>query len=160
MCEQHSTWCTAHLIWICLPPGAKGDALERAASDRTNSLVPKHTYVPWLVVEGIPLLDGYAHLQKFICLALPADTRWGTTWQERSNLLRGTLHLQNHCPRTLKIFIDGQGSHAAKPDFYAPVADVQTCAGPSCQAGRLLCDRERRGWCQYLACCRAGSWLG
>ena len=82
MCEQHSTWCTAHLIWICLPPGAKGDALERAASDRTNGLVPKHTYVPWLVVEGVPLLDGYEHLQKFICVALPADARWGPDWLE------------------------------------------------------------------------------
>ena len=55
--------------------GAKGDELERVAKDETDALVPKHTYVPWLVVEGVPLLDGYANLQTFICVALPRDVR-------------------------------------------------------------------------------------
>lgn len=78
---ERPTWGTCIDLGL-VPAGAKGDALERAASDRTNGLVPKHTYVPWLVVEGVPLLDGYEHLQKFICVALPADARWGPDWLE------------------------------------------------------------------------------
>lgn len=35
--------------------GPQGDALEAAAAAATAALRPPHTYVPWVVVEGVPL---------------------------------------------------------------------------------------------------------
>jgi hypothetical protein len=32
--------------------GTRGDALEEAAAEETDSLVPGHQYVPWVVVNG------------------------------------------------------------------------------------------------------------
>ena len=34
--------------------GKRGDALEQAAGEQTNSLQPAHQYVPWVVVNGGP----------------------------------------------------------------------------------------------------------
>jgi interferon gamma-inducible protein 30 len=36
---------------------------------QTQKLRPAHQYVPWVVVNGIPLLDDYANLGAFICAA-------------------------------------------------------------------------------------------
>jgi interferon gamma-inducible protein 30 len=50
-------------------PGALGDTLQRLAKERTASLQPPHQYVPWVVVNGIPLGDDYENVQTYICAA-------------------------------------------------------------------------------------------
>ena len=47
--------------------GSLGDELEAAAAAATASLNPPHTYVPWFVVDGMPIMDEYEQLQKFVC---------------------------------------------------------------------------------------------
>lgn len=67
--------------------GERGDALERAAADATNALVPKHQFVPWVTVNGIPLLDDYANLKTYICVALEEYSRPDVCYE--SSALRG-----------------------------------------------------------------------
>jgi interferon gamma-inducible protein 30 len=50
-------------------PGAKGAELQRAAMQKTGGLRPAHQYVPWVVVNGIPLMDAYQDLGTIICAA-------------------------------------------------------------------------------------------
>jgi hypothetical protein len=52
--------------------GAEGVALIAAAANRTNALVPPHTYVPWLVVNGTLVQGSTWELLK---AALPAAAR-------------------------------------------------------------------------------------
>lgn len=49
--------------------GQLGDSLQRLAAQRTASLKPAHQYVPWVVVNGIPLLDDDENIMKYICVA-------------------------------------------------------------------------------------------
>lgn len=49
--------------------GDQGLELEAQAKERTDSLQPAHTYVPWVVVNGVPLGADYAALQSIICVA-------------------------------------------------------------------------------------------
>ena len=37
--------------------GQLGDSLQRLAAQRTGSLKPAHKWVPWVVVNGTPLLE-------------------------------------------------------------------------------------------------------
>jgi hypothetical protein len=37
--------------------GQLGVSLQRLAAQRTGSLKPAHKWVPWVVVNGIPLLE-------------------------------------------------------------------------------------------------------
>jgi hypothetical protein len=82
-----------------MPAGAKGNELERAAKEETDALVPRHTYVPWFVVNGVPLLDGYASLQTFICVALPSDSRSVHSWDLTPECrLHASTHLERKAP--------------------------------------------------------------
>jgi interferon gamma-inducible protein 30 len=49
--------------------GDQGDSLEAEAAEQTANLKPAHRYVPWVVVNGIPLGEDYANLAKVICAA-------------------------------------------------------------------------------------------
>lgn len=56
--------------------GPLGRALTRMAGERTAALVPKHQYVPWFVVNGVPLKSTADNLLAFVCVALdPARRR-------------------------------------------------------------------------------------
>jgi interferon gamma-inducible protein 30 len=49
--------------------GDLGQQLQLAAMKQTQKLRPPHQYVPWVVVNGIPLLGDYANLGAFVCVA-------------------------------------------------------------------------------------------
>ncbi|KAI8465341.1 MAG: gamma interferon inducible lysosomal thiol reductase-domain-containing protein [Monoraphidium minutum] len=49
--------------------GPMGDFLQRRAVERTASLNPEHKWVPWVVVNGIPLFDDFENVETFICAA-------------------------------------------------------------------------------------------
>lgn len=49
--------------------GRLGDDLQRRAWEQTESLKPPHLFVPWVVVNGIPLAYDYENVQKYICAA-------------------------------------------------------------------------------------------
>jgi interferon gamma-inducible protein 30 len=49
--------------------GPQGDALERAAAEETAALCPPHRWVPWVVVNGIPLGEDLDSLWRYICVA-------------------------------------------------------------------------------------------
>lgn len=55
--------------------GQLGDSLQRLAAQRTASLKPAHQYVPWVVVNGIPLLDDDENVSD------RAQTRWQADMQ-------------------------------------------------------------------------------
>ena len=50
--------------------GELGSSLVRSAAVETAQLDPPHTYVPWVVVNGVALGDAYPYLRSFICVAL------------------------------------------------------------------------------------------
>ncbi len=58
-----------HALTPTAAAGAKGEELQRAAMKKTAALRPTHQYVPWVVVNGIPLTDSYQSLATFICAA-------------------------------------------------------------------------------------------
>ncbi|GAB4819428.1 hypothetical protein N2152v2_006474 [Parachlorella kessleri] len=53
--------------------GEDGGTLERKAAAETGALRPAHTYVPWLVVNGVPLGEDDVNLYKYICVASGQD---------------------------------------------------------------------------------------
>jgi len=55
--------------------GPKGEALERQAGEETNRLVPKHTFVPWMEVNGAALGSDYDNLDRYVCVGAAADLR-------------------------------------------------------------------------------------
>lgn len=55
--------------------GPKGEALERQAGKETNGLVPKHTFVPWMEVNGAALGSDYDNLDRYVCVGVAADLR-------------------------------------------------------------------------------------
>lgn len=55
--------------------GALGRALARMAADRTAALAPRHEYVPWFVVNGVPLRSAADNLLAFVCVALDPGRR-------------------------------------------------------------------------------------
>ncbi|KAK9917853.1 hypothetical protein WJX75_008965 [Coccomyxa subellipsoidea] len=69
--------------------GEQGDELERTAAEATDALVPKHLYVPWVTVNGIPLLDDYANLQTYICVALHENLRPDVCFESAANQITG-----------------------------------------------------------------------
>ena len=48
--------------------GTKGEALERRAGKETGGLVPQHTFVPWMLVNGAALGSDYDNLDRFVCV--------------------------------------------------------------------------------------------
>lgn len=55
--------------------GELGKSLQRLAAERTQSLKPPHQYVPWVVVNGIPLLEDVDNVMKYICVAYTGRDR-------------------------------------------------------------------------------------
>jgi interferon gamma-inducible protein 30 len=51
--------------------GSEGNAFELEAAKETGALEPKHTFVPWVVVNGIPLGGAFEDLQAYVCAASP-----------------------------------------------------------------------------------------
>lgn len=47
--------------------GDTGDWLQQRAKMRTEALKPPHKWVPWVVVDGIPLLNDLSNLDQYIC---------------------------------------------------------------------------------------------
>ncbi|KAJ4725519.1 gamma-interferon-inducible lysosomal thiol reductase-like [Melia azedarach] len=56
------------LISDCYASGY-GTKLELKYAAETNSLVPPHQYVPWVVVDGQPLYEDYENFISYICKA-------------------------------------------------------------------------------------------
>ncbi|CAD7695265.1 unnamed protein product [Ostreobium quekettii] len=55
--------------------GPRGKELVEAAYNETWSLVPEHRWVPWVVVNDLPLFDAGDYVQAAVCLMLPEDNR-------------------------------------------------------------------------------------
>lgn len=53
--------------------GEKGKSLEKLAASETDALVPKHTFVPWIVVNGAAIGSDFDNLDRYICAALGKD---------------------------------------------------------------------------------------
>ena len=48
--------------------GDLGDKLQQQAANETAGLIPQHSYVPWITVDGIPIGGAYEQLQTFVCV--------------------------------------------------------------------------------------------
>lgn len=60
--------------WALCCAGNLGAELVHAAADETASLQPAHTYVPWVVVDGVAIGSASPFLRHFVCVALrPGD---------------------------------------------------------------------------------------
>ncbi|KAL5726351.1 hypothetical protein ACHQM5_009402 [Ranunculus cassubicifolius] len=51
-----------------------GKELEVGYAKETNSLVPPHKFLPWVVVNGIPLKENYPEFMTFVCVAYKGPT--------------------------------------------------------------------------------------
>lgn len=49
--------------------GDMGARLQREAAAATAALRPAHQWVPWVVVNGVPILDDAANVKQYICVA-------------------------------------------------------------------------------------------
>jgi interferon gamma-inducible protein 30 len=49
-----------------------GQKLIGIAQDETDALVPKHTYVPWMTIEGQPIYQNLQNVSTEICVAYAA----------------------------------------------------------------------------------------
>lgn len=49
--------------------GKLGDELDAKAQAATDALQPAHAYVPWVVVNGVPLGASYEALKSVVCAA-------------------------------------------------------------------------------------------
>lgn len=56
---------------IACAKGKRGFDLQLKAKSITDKLVPPHKWVPWVVVNGIPLPDDYDNLLSYVCIAIP-----------------------------------------------------------------------------------------
>eukprot|EP00882_Tetradesmus_deserticola_P014285 GHRQ01015183.1.p1 GENE.GHRQ01015183.1~~GHRQ01015183.1.p1 ORF type:complete len:245 (+),score=120.84 GHRQ01015183.1:167-901(+) len=64
-CAVHAGMVTDKLM-ACYE-GPLGATLQQLAAQRTASLKPPHRWVPWITVNGIPLLDDVDNIQRYIC---------------------------------------------------------------------------------------------
>ncbi|OEL29560.1 Gamma-interferon-inducible lysosomal thiol reductase [Dichanthelium oligosanthes] len=73
--------------------GGQGYKLDLKYANQTDALVPPHRYVPWVVVDGQPLLEDYENFEAYVCKAYkgkppkicqglvhPAKARSGVTY--------------------------------------------------------------------------------
>ena len=49
--------------------GEEGAKLEKEAADETWGLQPRHTTVPHILVNGVPIWDDFERLQRYVCAA-------------------------------------------------------------------------------------------
>lgn len=73
------------LIAYRLPPGLRdtcshplmtgklGDELDAKAQAATDALQPAHAYVPWMVVNDVPLGASYEALKSVVCAAYAGE---------------------------------------------------------------------------------------
>nr|CAB3501113.1 unnamed protein product [Digitaria exilis] len=47
----------------------QGHKLDLKYANQTDALVPPHRYVPWVVVDGQPLLEDYENFEVYVCKA-------------------------------------------------------------------------------------------
>ena len=50
-------------------PGDRSAQLETQARRETDALDPRHTGVPWVVVNGVPVYDAQDNLKQLVCVA-------------------------------------------------------------------------------------------
>ncbi|KAI0503503.1 hypothetical protein KFK09_014437 [Dendrobium nobile] len=55
-----------HPLVNCYNSG-HGQEVELQYAAQTNALQPSHRYVPWVVVNGLPLYDDYDNFETYIC---------------------------------------------------------------------------------------------
>lgn len=53
----------------------EGADLEAQAALETKALNPKHTFVPWVVVDGIALGSDFENLNRYVCVLTPSESR-------------------------------------------------------------------------------------
>lgn len=70
-CQRRAGWGGADLA--ACADGEEGARLERAAALATDALRPRHEYVPWVTVRGIPLGSDLGNLWKYVCAAYQGD---------------------------------------------------------------------------------------
>jgi interferon gamma-inducible protein 30 len=58
--------------------GMQGNTLEVWAGEETESLTPKHTFVPWMTVNGIAIGSDYDNLDRYICAAVSGGSKGET----------------------------------------------------------------------------------
>lgn len=61
----------ASVVGACVASG-RGAKLHRKAGWATAALVPAHRYVPWAVVNGVPLQSNDGDLLRILCVAISA----------------------------------------------------------------------------------------
>lgn len=55
--------------------GDKGQELNMLAYEITEALHPEHEYVPWGVVNDIPMFDAIYYLKQSICIMIEDQTK-------------------------------------------------------------------------------------
>ncbi|PRW60442.1 40S ribosomal S2-4 [Chlorella sorokiniana] len=60
--------------------GPLGTQLERQAAAKTDSLRPPHTYVPWVLVNRVPLFEHDPELKRYVCAAF-AGRKPSSCWE-------------------------------------------------------------------------------
>jgi len=55
--------------------GELGKALQSVARERTESLKPDHEWVPWVVVNGVPIFDDLDNIKTYVCAAYTLRNR-------------------------------------------------------------------------------------
>lgn len=53
--------------------GPLGAGLARRAFERTRALRPRQRWVPWVLVNGVPLFDDFANVATFVCAAYAGE---------------------------------------------------------------------------------------
>lgn len=76
-------WVGSHpvalLLWslrTSVTTGTQGTELQEAAAKETAALCPPHQFVPWVVVEDVPLEDTFEQLRTYVCVALRANPKY------------------------------------------------------------------------------------
>ncbi|KAK3009241.1 hypothetical protein RJ639_015113, partial [Escallonia herrerae] len=86
-----------------------GNELELKYAAETNALQPRHTYVPWVVVNGEPLYDDYENFVSYVCKAYKgtkvpeacSDLSHSSVRKERSNSIHPVCYSEETTKSTL-----------------------------------------------------------
>lgn len=74
-CNKSSDHLILDTKFVFAHAGELGTSLQRLAAQRTAGLKPAHQYVPWVVVNGIPLLEDDENILRYICVAYTGRDR-------------------------------------------------------------------------------------